>query len=195
MQGGGRRRSRLHGRETIWRRLSYPRGWKGVNAGEPRDPWRARHSQGTGSSSFNFFPHPVQQCPMWPPYPSTTHVQPAFQLLAPKLLSAWGNEFNTHILWQDISLPLPLHSFHTACMHGCIRCQFSFKGIRSRRSCCLLGLHTAASAWLGRGGGGTGRVLASFPCLMRFEALLCESGSLVQIDCMFTLMNCASRGT
>lgn len=65
-----------------------------------------------------------------------------FHLLAPKLPSAWGNEFNTCVLWQGTSLPLPLHSFQMAAMpfsarmHSgtCCLFMFSFKGILNRSS-------------------------------------------------------------
>lgn len=58
--------------------------------------------------------HWAQRSPMWPPYPQPLPVCPSFNFLAPKLPSAWGNDFNTCVLWHGTSLPLPLHSFQMA---------------------------------------------------------------------------------
>lgn len=58
--------------------------------------------------------HRAQRSPMWPPYPQPLPVCPSFNFLAPKLPSAWGNDFNTCVLWHGTSLPLPLHSFQMA---------------------------------------------------------------------------------
>jgi hypothetical protein len=95
------------------------------------------------------FSHPEQHSPMWPPYPHTTPVHPSFHLLAPKLPSTWGNEFNTRVCgtthhflylctaskWSQWHFPLSTH------VHSCT-CRpfmFSFKGMLNRRSWCLTG--------------------------------------------------------
>lgn len=67
-----------------------------MNGGAGVHGEQGTHDAKEAAGLISFF-HPEQQSPMWPPYSHTTPVQPSFYLLAPTLLSACGNDFNTRV--------------------------------------------------------------------------------------------------